>query len=71
MKQEYIRELNGNILGIIETDPNGNQTARDFPSYRILGYYNKQLNRTTTFLGQIVSQGNTVVQFIYQAKQGK
>ena len=32
MKEEQIRQFNGQIIGIIETDSSGNKTARDFPS---------------------------------------
>ena len=37
MSTSYIKEFSGKIIGIIETDTNGNQTARDFESRKILG----------------------------------
>ena len=49
MKEEQIRQFNGQIIGIIETDSSGNKTARDFPSRVILGYYVKDKNQTIEF----------------------
>ena len=69
MTQEYIREYpSGKILGIIETYENGDQTARDFTTRRILGYYKAALNITTDDLHRTLSKGNTVVSLIYRNK---
>lgn len=64
MKEEYIKNFNGSIIGIIETDSNGDQIARSFPGRQILGYYRAKLNHTTDFYGRVIAQGNTVVAFI-------
>jgi len=68
-QEEYIREFSGQILGIIQTDDNGDQTAIDFPSRKILGYYRKKYDYTTDFYGRIISRGNSVVGLIYKEKQ--
>lgn len=66
MKEEYIRAFNNTILGIVETDANGDQTVRAWPSRRILGYYRKSRDCTIDFYGRIISRGNTAVGLIYQ-----
>ena len=71
MQWEYIKTYDNRILGSIETDANGNQTARDWPSQRILGYYQVAFNRTVDFYGHIMSQGNTVINLIYREKNKK
>lgn len=63
--EEYIKDFSGRILGIIKTESNGDRTAIDFPSRRILGYYKKRYDHTTDFIGRVVSRGDTVVSFIY------
>jgi len=72
MQTEYIRTADGTILGSIEHDSNGDKTARDFPSMKILGYYRSYINRTVDFYGGNFSQGDTVVALIYleKVKQG-
>ncbi len=72
-QEQYIKNYLGQILGIIETDANGDQTARDFPSRLILGFYRKDRDQTTDLQGRIVANGNAIVNLIYQekAKQGK
>lgn len=64
MKEEYIKDFNGKVLGIIEIDSNGDQIARSFPGRQILGYYRAKYNHTTDFYGRVVAQGNTVAAFI-------
>ena len=66
MKEEFIRDFNKVIIGIIQTDNEGNQTGRLFTSRKIVGYYTVKDNRTRNFLLQIVSEGNTLVNLIYQ-----
>lgn len=63
--EEYIKDFSGRILGIIKTETNGDKTAIDFPSRRVLGYYKKQYDHTTDFVGRVISRGDTVVSFIY------
>lgn len=62
--EEYIRGFSGRIYGIIETDAAGNQTARDFDTRMILGYYRASSNVTTDFMGRIIANGNMVASFI-------
>lgn len=73
MQEQYIKNYSGQILGIIETDSKGDQTARDFPSRLVLGFYRKDQDQTTDYLGRIIANGNAVVNLIYQekARQGK
>lgn len=68
-KEEYIKTFDGIILGIVETQPNGDQIARDFSSRRILGYYRKAYDHTTDFIGRVIARGNTVVSLIYNNKK--
>lgn len=59
-----IRAFGGKILGFLETDAQGNQQVREFNG-KILGNYDKHCNVTRDFGGRIVSQGNTVIGFLY------
>ena len=65
MSKEFIRDFNNQIIGTIETKPNGDQVLRNF-SQRILGYYFKGENRTRDFNRQIISQGNTLLGLLYR-----
>ena len=69
MTTEYIKDFSQKILGILETDANGNQTVRNFPGRQILGYYKKDRDVTTDFSGRIISRGNTVIALIYKDKK--
>ena len=70
MTEEYIRDFNTKlVIGIIETDSNGDQTARDFQSRQILGYYRKKYDHTTDFYGRVLTHGNTVVSLIFNKKK--
>ena len=66
MKEEYIRDFNKVIIGIIQTDSNGEKTARLFNSRKIVGFYSPKDNRTRNFMLQIVSEGDTLVSLIYK-----
>lgn len=68
MAESFIKEFSGRIIGIIRTEENGDQAALDFPSRRVLGFYRAKYNHTTDFVGRVVAQGNTVVNFIYEEK---
>lgn len=63
--KETIRTWDGRIIGYLETDYQGNITARDFYG-RILGKYEKSLDVTRDFYGRIVSRGNTASGLIWQ-----
>ena len=69
MTTEYIKDFSQKILGILETDTNGNQTVRSFPGRLILGYYKKDRDVTTDFYGRIISRGNTAIALIYKDKK--
>lgn len=69
MATEYIKDFSQKILGILETDANGNQTVRSFPGRQILGYYKKDRDVTTDFYGRIISRGNTAIALIYKDKK--
>ena len=63
--KEPIRKLGGAIIGYVETDKQGNKQVRDFYG-KILGYYDKKTNTTRDFYGRIISQGDTVIGFLYK-----
>ena len=72
MKTEYIKSVTNLILGTIETNSNGDQIARIWPSRRIVGYYRAKRDITTDLLGRIISKGNSVVSLIYkEINEGK
>lgn len=67
MQEEFIRDYDTRrILGILRTLPNGDQVAIDFTTRKTLGYYRKQQDHTTDFLGRILTKGNSVVSLIYK-----
>lgn len=68
IQEEKIRTFEGVIIGIVETYDNGDQTARDFPSLRVLGHYKAAYNHTTDFYGRVIAKGNSVVSLIYTNK---
>lgn len=61
-----LKTFYGEIVGSIETKPNGDVTARDFYN-GIVGYYDKQRNITKDFYGKIVGQGDLTASLVYQA----
>lgn len=67
----YIKEFSGKIIGIIETDSEGNQTGRDFDTRKIVGWYVKKHDHTENFMHQIVAKGNAVVNLIYEFQATK
>jgi len=64
--EEDIREFSGAIIGILRHYDNGDIAAVSFPGRQVLGFYRKDRDVTTEFSGRVVSQGNTVIQFIYK-----
>ena len=64
MEREYIKDTGGKILGFVETDSQGNKTAKTKEG-KILGYYKAKFNTTTTPSGKIVSQKDSVVSLIF------
>ena len=65
MEKEYIKDWQGRILGVVETDDKGNKTVRDFYNV-ILGFYKKDLNITTDFNGRMLTKGDTAVGLIFK-----
>ena len=63
MEKYYIKDFYGRIKGSIETDDQGNKTARDFYG-RIKGYYIKSLNVTQDFYRRIIARGDQVSSLI-------
>lgn len=71
MAIEYIKTMDNIILGTVETAPNGDQTAKDFPSHCILGYYRAAQDKTFDFFGRIVARGNALASLIYNKDKGR
>lgn len=64
---EFLREYESKrIVGILETETNGDQTLREYPSRRILGYYRAKQNVTTDLYGRKISDGNTLSSLAYR-----
>lgn len=70
MTEEFIKDFNTRlVIGIVETDDNGDKIARDFQTRQILGYYKKKYNHTTDFYGRVIALGDCVVSLIWQNKK--
>lgn len=63
MNREVIRAWNGFICGYVYTDSNGNKKATNEKG-RIVGFYKKNMDITTTETGRIVGRGDMVVSLI-------
>ena len=68
-KEEYIRDFDTRkIIGILDYKPNGDIYAIEFSSRKILGIYRASTDDTIEFnTRRVVTKGNTVVSFIYEA----
>ena len=68
-RDEYIRDFNTRqIIGILRYKPNGDIEAIEFNSRKILGFYRAATDDTVEFYTRkVVTKGNTVVSFIYEA----
>ena len=68
-KEEYIRDFNTRqIIGILRYKPNGDIEAVEFKSRKILAIYRASTDDTIEFTTRkVVTKGNTVVSFIYEA----
>ena len=71
IKEEYIRDFNTRqIIGILRYEANGDIYAVDFKTRQILGVYRASTDDTIEFdTRQVVTKGNSVVSFIYNAKK--
>ena len=67
--EEYIRDFNTRqIIGILRHKPNGDIEAIEFKSRKILAIYRASTDDTIEFnTRKVVTKGNTVVSFIYEA----
>lgn len=66
MGKEFIRDFNNQIIGTIETKPNGDIWLRNF-SQVVLGIYEKSTNTTRDFnTRRIISKGNTLLGLLYR-----
>lgn len=62
-KEQVLKDWKGNIIGYIETKPNGDKTIRNF--YRqVKGTYNKQQDVTRDFYGRIVAKGDCLTMLL-------
>ena len=68
-KEEYIRDFDTRqIIGILRHKPNGDIEAIEFKSRKILAIYRASTDDTIEFnTRRVVTKGNTVVSFIYEA----
>ena len=68
-REEYIRDFNTHqIIGILRHKPNGDIEAIEFRSRKILAIYRADTDDTIEFnTRKVVTKGNTVVSFIYEA----
>lgn len=68
-KEEYIRDFNTRqIIGILRHKTNGDVEAIEFKSRKILAIYRATTDDTIEFnTRRVVTKGNTVVSFIYEA----
>ena len=70
-QEEYIRDFETRmIIGILDHKPNGDIYAVEFSSRKILGIYRVSTDDTIEFMSRkVVTKGNSVVSFIYEAWQ--
>ena len=69
MREEYIRDFHGRIIGILRYLANGDIEAVDFDTRKIIGFYRASTDRTTDFFGRVIARGNAAVSLIYDAKK--
>lgn len=71
-KEEFIRDFQSQkIIGILRHRLNGDIEAVEFNSRRILGFYRAKRDVTTDFYGKVITKGNAVTAFIYEAYQNR
>jgi len=66
MREEYIKTMSGQIVGIIRTAANGDKTALHYPSMRILGYYRASIDMTTNLYGKALNRGDSTTALIWE-----
>lgn len=67
--EDYIKDFQGRIIGILRYKANGDIEAVEFASRKIIGFYRASIDRTTDFVGRVIAQGNAAVSLIYDAKR--
>lgn len=63
---ETIKDRNQRVIGTIETDSQGNKTAKD-EGGRVLGTYDASQKVTRDWTGWVVAEGDAVVGLVYEA----
>lgn len=66
MSEQKFTTIEGHIIGYVQTLDNGDQVALSHPYRKILGYYRKSMDATTTLEGRIINRGNTVSALVYE-----
>lgn len=60
LQRDRIKDWQGRIIGIVDTDTvTGNKIIKDF-SGKILGKYDKRSNTTRDFYGRVVAKGDNL-----------
>lgn len=57
VSKDRIKDWTGRVIGVIETDKDGNKVVKDFYG-RIKGRYNKKADVTTDFYGRRIAKGD-------------
>lgn len=66
MREEYIKTMSGQIVGIIRTASNGDKTAFQYPSMKILGYYRANIDMTTNLYGKALNRGDSTIALVWE-----
>ena len=61
---EYVKDFCGRILLVYEHASNGDITVKEYPSFKVLGYYKKSMNATTDYTGRVLYYGNAIGVFL-------
>lgn len=62
---QFIKKITGEIIGEVRTDPNGDITVLSYPGRKILAIYRKNVDKTMTLGGHLISWGNTAIAALY------
>ena len=65
MEKQTLKDAHHNIIGYLETHPDGKQTGKD-ASFRIKGYYDPKRNETKDSSFRVVGTGNLLSALIVQ-----
>lgn len=65
MKEDFIKRFDNTIIGILRYENNGDITALEFPSRRIVGMYIKAQDHTIEFPSRrILTSGNSLMMLL-------